>query len=249
MFQAGGVSPRQLSNPSSKRPWHLAFGGAGRIALIATVLPVSGSLLVAALGPFIAYWLRGQGWTGVVLFTVAFAILGGLALAPTYTTSIIAGWSFGFRMGFPAVVIGTVSGAILGYLLARRMAAHRVQSAIAGNPRWELVRRALAEERPLKTLWIVFLLRLSPVLPFGTTNVLLATTGVPLRVYIPGTMLGLMPRVGLIALAAAGAEKLDFDRAQSWWVLAGAVVTTALCIAMLAIAGKRALQRATGSPQ
>ena len=222
-----------------------ALGRSGPVALLAVALPVSGSLAAMAIGPFVAVWLRGQGWWGVVLFTVTFIVLGGLALAPTYSTSLIAGWTFGFRVGFPAVVIGTVGGAVVGYVIARRVAQRRVDETFAQHPKWDVVRRALAEERPLKTLWIVFLLRLSPVLPFGTTNILMATTGVPLMIYFVGTLLGLMPRLGLVALAAAGAERLDFDTAQSWWMLAGGLVATGICIAVLAVIGKHALERAT----
>lgn len=228
--------------------WRTALGRSGPVALFSIALPVCGSLAAVAIGPLIAPWLRGQGWWGVALFTVTFAVMGALALAPTYSTSIIAGWTFGFRVGFPAVIIGTVTGAILGFLLARRIAKERVSATFAEHPKWEVVRRALAEERPFKTLWIVFLLRLSPVLPFGTTNVLMATTGVPLAIYFLGTVLGLAPRLGLVALAAAGADRLDFTTAESWWALAVGLVATGICILVLAVVGKRALDRATRPP-
>lgn len=224
---------------------HRGLGRAGPVALIATALPVTGSLATMAAGPLVAPWLREQGPWGVVIFTVAFAVLGALALAPTYTTSIIAGWTFGFALGFPAVVIGTVAGATMCYVAARRLAAERVASTFGEHPTWDIVRRALIGGSPLKTLWIVFLMRLSPALPFGTTNVLLATTGVPFSIYVVGTLLGLMPRMGLIALAAAGAEQLDFDTAKSWWMLAAGVAATAVCIFVIALMGKRALDRAT----
>lgn len=231
------------TDPPSRR--RTALGRSTPVALFAIVLPVCGSLAAVAVGPLIAPWLRGQGWWGVGLFTVTFAVLGALALAPTYSTSIIAGWTFGFWIGFPAVIIGTVTGATFGYLLARRVAKDRVRATFADHPKWDVVRRALAEERRWKTLWIVFLLRLSPVLPFGTTNVLMATTGVPLAIYFAGTLLGLVPRMGLIALAAGGADRLDFDSAQSWWMLAGGVLATGICIVVLAMIGKHALDRAT----
>jgi uncharacterized membrane protein YdjX (TVP38/TMEM64 family) len=221
------------------------LGRAGPVALIATALPVTGSLAVLAAGPLLAPWLRKQGPGAAVGFTIAFALLGAVALAPTYSTSFLAGWAFGFAVGFPSVVIGTVVGATLCYLMADRTAGQRVHSVFEEHPKWDVVRRALAEERPLKTLWIVFLMRLSPVLPFGTTNVLMATTGVPLSLYVVGTMLGLMPRMGLVALAAAKAETFDFDSAHSWWMLAAGLAATGVCIVVLAVIGKHALERAT----
>ena len=235
--------------PHSRSPFGAAIGRSWPVALWAIALPVSGIFATFSIGPFVAPWLREQGWWGVGLFTLTFALLGAAALAPTYSTSIIAGWAFGFRLGFPAVVVGTVSGAMLGYLIARRVAQERVNSTFAEHPKWEVVRRALAEERPLKTLWIVFLLRLSPVLPFGTTNILMATTGVPLTIYFVGTLLGLMPRLGLVALAAAGAENLDFATAESWWMLAGGLGATVICIVVLAVIGRHALERATRQSQ
>lgn len=236
-------------SPRPFRRFIQKIGPAGPVALIATVLPIAGSIGVLTLGPLAAYWLRGHGTGGAVVFTLSFMFLGAVALAPTYTTSMIAGWAFGFRVGFPAVLIGTVGGALLCYVAARRLAADRVASSFEHHPKWEVVRRALVEETAGKTLWIVFLLRLSPVLPFGTTNVLLATTRVRVWIYTLGTILGLVPRLGLVAMAAAGAERLDFASADSWWMLAGGLLATGLFILVMAVVGKRALDRATRGEQ
>lgn len=225
------------------------LGRATPVAIYATALPILGSLSVVTLGPLLAYWLRDLGIWGVVIFTIAFAILGALALAPTYSTALMAGFCFGFALGFPAVVIGTVAGAVLCYFGARRWAAERVHQTFVDHPKWELIRRALTEETPGKTLWIVFLMRLSPVLPFGTTNMIMATCGVPMTIYIFGTVLGLIPRLGLIALAAAGAENLDLSKGESWWLLAGGLVATGIAIVIMAMMGKRALDRATAKSE
>lgn len=229
----------------SPDPPHRGLGRATPVAILGTVIPITGAVATLIIGPLLAGWLRAQGWAGVCYFTVFFAIAATLTLAPTYTTSVIAGWTFGFRRGFPAVIIGTVGGATLSYLLIRRLAGDRVQETFHEHPRWEVVRRALLEENRLKTLWIVFLMRLSPVLPFGTTNVLLATTGVPLGIYVFGTLLGLAPRTALVALAAAGAEQLDFDSADSYALLVGGIAATTLCIVAMVLIGRRALERAT----
>jgi uncharacterized membrane protein YdjX (TVP38/TMEM64 family) len=238
---AAGTVAAAAASPAGRK----GLGRATPVAIYATALPILGSLCVMAIGPLLAYWLRDLGIWGVVIFTLAFAVLGALALAPTYTTALMAGFCFGFALGFPAVVIGTVAGAVMCYLGARRWAADRVHETFVDHPKWEVIRRALTEERPGKTLWIVFLMRLSPVLPFGTTNMIMATCGVPMPIYIFGTILGLIPRLGLIALAAAGAENLDFSKGESWWLLAAGLVATGIAIVIMAIIGKRALDRAT----
>lgn len=229
----------QTDDPQTSRP----LGRAAPVAAIATVVPIIGALTLPGVGLMVAPWLRAHGWAGVVMLMISLASLGALTLSPTYTSSLVAGWTFGFARGLLAATVGLVAGAILCYLLARRMARERVAETFAQYPKWEIVRRALVEEKALKALWIVFLLRLSPVLPFGTTNVLLATTGVPLRIYALGTVLGLTPRMALVALAGARAERLDFDSPQSWWVLAGGLVATGVCVLVLALIGKRALDR------
>ena len=207
--------------------------------------PIVGSVAVVSVAPFLAPWLRAQGPAGVGYFVAALALLGAIAFAPTYTTAAVAGWTFGFQAGFPAMLAATLVGATLCYAVARRLAGARVAATFAAHPKSELVRRALAEASRLKTLWLVTLLRLSPVLPFGTTNVLLATTRVPLGVYVAGTLLGLAPRVALVTLAAAGTERLDLSAAESWPLLGLGIGATALCIVVFAVAGKRALDRAT----
>ncbi len=227
-------------------PQPRGLGRATPVAVLATAVPIVGAVTTLGVGPFLAEWLRAQGTWGVVYFTLVFGAAAALTLAPTYTTSVIAGWTFGFQRGFPAVVIGTVGGATLCYLAARRLAGERVHETFREHPRWNVVRRALLEESRFKTLWIVFLLRLSPVLPFGTTNVLLATTGVRFDLYVLGTLLGLVPRTGLVALAAAGAEQLDFDAAESWWLLILGLCATGAGIVAMTLIGRRALHRMTG---
>lgn len=226
-------------------PRRRGLGRATPVAIAATAIPILGTVTMIIAGPLLAGWLRSQGTLGVIYFTVTFALLGAVAFAPTYSTSIIAGWTFGFARGFPAVIIGTVTGATLCYLSARRVAGSRVASTFHDHPKWDLVRRALLEENRWKALWIVFLMRLSPVLPFGTANVLLATTGVPFGIYVLGTLLGLAPRMGLVALAAAGAERLDLDSDRNWWMLGIGVVATVICIAVMIVIGQHALSRAT----
>lgn len=246
----GHLTPATPSLPDgiAAAPQRPGLGRAAPVALIGTVWPILGSVTTALAAPLLAPWLRTQGPAGVAYFVAAVALLGAVAFAPTYATAVVAGWTFGFRIGFPAMLAGTLVGATLCHATARCVAAERVASTFRVNPKWEVVRRALVEANLLKTLWLVMLLRLSPVLPFGTTNILLSTTGVRLPVYVLGTLIGLAPRTGVVTLAAAGAERLDLTAAQSWPLLISGVVATALCIVMFAVFGKRALDRATRKP-
>lgn len=230
---------------ATSEPRRAGFGRAAPVALFATILPISGSIVMLIVGPFLAVAMRGTGLLGATYFAIAYALLGGIAIAPTYTTSMIAGWAFGVRLGMATMVAGTMGGAFICYLGARRFAKERVMESFHDHERLDTVRRALLEDSVPKTLWIIFLLRLSPILPFGTTNILLATSGVRLPIYLVGTLVGMIPRIGAIFFAAAGANQLDFKRQQSWWILAAGIAATVVCIAAMAMIGKRALDRAT----
>jgi uncharacterized membrane protein YdjX (TVP38/TMEM64 family) len=236
------INPESPLEIPPQRP-HL-LGRAGIVALYATVVPILGSVVMLIGGPIYANWLDKKGVIGAIYFSLTFMVLGTIAFAPTYTTAVIAGYAFGFKLGFPAVVIGTVGGAMCCYFFARLIGGDRVAQLFASHPKWDIVRTALVCESKWKTLWIVILLRLSPALPFGTTNVLLATTGVPLTIYFTGTLLGLIPRIGLVAMAAASAHAFDLKSEKNTWVIVLGILATIFVVVMMAILGKRALERA-----
>jgi uncharacterized membrane protein YdjX (TVP38/TMEM64 family) len=228
------------------KPQPTALRRTAPIALFATIVPITGNLAMLAAAPFVVGAMRGTGSVGAAWFALGYAVLGAIAVAPTYTTSIVAGLAFGVILGFTSVFVGTLIGGTLCFLVARRVGADRVIEAFRNHERLDTVRRALVEDNAIKTLWIVFLLRLSPILPFGTTNILLATSGVRLPIFLGGTILGMIPRIGVIFFAAAGANQLDFKSQSSWWMLAAGIAATIVCIAVMALIGKRALDRATG---
>jgi uncharacterized membrane protein YdjX (TVP38/TMEM64 family) len=223
-------------------------GPAGPITLLSAVLPGLGALATFALGPVIAPWLREHGAFGMVVFVVAVTVLGGLALVPTFANSFIAGWTYKFALGFPTVMIGLLGAAMVTYLLARRLSGHRVEALIAAHPKWEIVRQALVEKSFWRTVWVVVLIRLSPILPYETTSVLLAVTGVEVRAFALGTVLGIAPRTAVVVLAASRAARLDFHQTHNWWYLAFGLAATVLAVAVIGVIAKHALQRAFGTP-
>jgi uncharacterized membrane protein YdjX (TVP38/TMEM64 family) len=221
------------------------LGPAGPMALIATVLPALGAVVLIAVAHDLAPWLKSHQPWSLILFVIGFAVLGGFALVPTYANSLLAGWTFGFPIGFPAVMIGLIGAAIISYTFARRVSGHRVEDLIHQHPRWEVVKDALIGQGTWRTIWIVMLLRLSPLLPFETTSVLLAATGVPPLPFIVGTAIGVIPRTAVIVFAASRAHKLDFHQANSRWLLVGGILASALGAVIIALISKHALDRAT----
>ena len=225
-------------------------GPAGPFALIVTTLPAVGAVVLFSLAPtVIVPWLHAHGAVGVAVFIFGFAILGGFALAPTYANSIVGGWAFKFAIGFPAVMVGLAGAAAISYFLAQKVVGHRVEDVIHEHPRWEVVRDAVMGGSTLKTIGMIVLLRLSPFLPFETTNVVLAMCGVRPIPFVIGTMIGVMPRTAAIVFAASQAKRLDLHTTAGRWLLVIGIVMTVVCISLVAWIAKHALDRATRSGQ
>jgi uncharacterized membrane protein YdjX (TVP38/TMEM64 family) len=234
--------------PSRLRRWaHLLrqFGPAGPIALIATVLPLIGALAIAALAQPIAPWLKSHGVISLAIFILAFALLCGVALVPTYANSILAGWVFGFIIGLPAALLGLLGAAVITYAISRRLSRNRVEQLIGEHPKWQTVRHALIRQSAWRTTWIVVLVRLSPMLPFETTSVLLAVTGVPTAPFITGTALGVIPRTAVVVFIASRARALDLHHTPGRWLLVLGLLATAIAALAIALISRQALKLAT----
>jgi len=215
------------------------------MALLATLMPAIGALVLAGFVHELAPWLKSHGLLALALFIPAFAILGGFALVPTYANSMLAGWTFGFPVGFPAVLLGLLGAGAISFVVARRISGHRVEDLIHQHPKWEVVKNALIGCGRWRTLWIVMLLRLSPLLPFETTSVLLAVTGTPLTEFLLGTAIGVIPRTAAIVLVASRMHKLNLHDSSNRWLAVAGLLASAIGAVIIALISKHALDRAT----
>ena len=224
------------------------IGPAGPVALIATAMPAVGAVVLLMVAPHIVRWLHAHGLAGALVFMIAYAVLCGFALLPTYASSILGGWTFKFAIGFPAVMAGIGGAAVIAYTLSHRIVGHRVRRLIHEHPKWEVVRNALVGGKSARAVGIITLLRLSPLLPFETSNVLLASCEVRLVPFLIGTLLGVAPRTAAVVFIAARARKLEQAGAGSWWIVVLGVVISVVAIAIVTVVSKKALDRATRGP-
>jgi len=212
-------------------------GPAGPMAVIVTASPVIGTVLLLTVVSRISPWLRDHGALGIVAFSAAFAILNGFALMTTYANSLLGGWTFKFALGFPTVMASLAGAAMIGYALASRIVGHRVQDVIAEHPKWEIVRQALIGGSAVRSTVIVTLLRISPLLPFETTNALLSMCGVRPVPFIVGTTLGITPRVAAVVWAGSKMHDLTLDKApHPIAIVIGLAVTAASLLVVMLIA-------------
>lgn len=82
--------------------------------------------------------------------------------------------------------------------VCRHVARDRVLQYAASHPKFAAIDKAIGRD----SLRVVFLLRLSPLLPLAASNYLFGVTSLDLRSYVIGSWLGMLP--GTYAYVAAG---------------------------------------------
>ena len=201
---------------------------------------VVGRLLAPWLPQFAA-WVHIMGVWAPLAFVGAYVAIVVLML-PAFLLTIVAGAVFGVVEGVALVITGAVIGGTLAFLLGRYVARDFVAKRVAQNPKLSAIDRVIGEDG----LRLVFLLRLSPAVPFVLTNYALGVTRVKLRDFVLGTF-GLVPIVLVYAAfgSASGAgPRPDGSSPISGKILiAGVIVTIVLALFLTRIA-QRALNEA-----
>lgn len=246
--QSTGARP---AAPVSQQGVFSRIGRVGILAIIASSLPALGSIVLFATMKPSGEWLRSHGFAGLALYVIAFAILAGLALLPTYTQSILGGFAFGIAWGLPGALLGFAGGAVIGYEIARLAGAAKVEKIVEEKPKWRAVRDALLgapgePRRFWKTLGTVTLLRLNS--PFALTNIVMASVSVPRFPYVLGTLIGLSPRTTLSVIIGAGINELTKESVAKpkWLVISGIAVAIVVAV-VIGMISNAAVKRFTES--
>lgn len=126
-----------------------------------------------------------QGGIGVCAALIAFQILvAGFGFLPASLIGLAIGFILGPVTGFAVAAIGTLGGAVLAFALARSALRPIVLAALA--------KRAFNADDFSGRGWrFVFMLRLSPVLPFAPTSYALGVMGLGWRDFLCGTLAAL----------------------------------------------------------
>jgi len=104
-----------------------------------------------------------------------------------------------------SISIGSTIGACCAFLLGRSLVRSWIQNKIADFPKFAAVDKAIITEG-----WkIVFLIRLSPVLPFNVMNYALALTGVNFWHYALASWIGMLPGTLLYVYIGASLSSIS----------------------------------------
>jgi len=215
---------------------------------VAAVVVVAVVLAGRQLGGFVAeaaHRIQRLGPWAPVAFIGAYTI-AAVALIPGSVLTLAGGAIFGLWRGTIYVFVGAMLGACAAFLVARYVARGAVERRLARHPRFAAVDRAVAREGKK----IVFLLRLSPVIPFNLLNYALGLSRVRFADYAIAS-LGMLPVttlyvyygkvIGDVAKVAAGTgTRRD---AGYWTALALGLLATIAVTFVITRTAKRALNQ------
>ncbi len=192
-------------------------------------------------------WVGQMGVAGIFIFIIVYAVATVL-VAPGSVLTIGAGFVFGLWKGFLAVSAGSPLGAALAFVIARFIARERVAVIAQRNEKFRAIDSAIGKQG----VKLIFLLRLSPVIPFNLSNYFYGLTAVKFWPYVLASWIGMMPGTFLYvyigaagkAAVSAAADGEEMKHGWQYWTLIsfGLVATVVVTIWVTKIA-RDALRR------
>lgn len=218
------------------------LGPAAVLGAVWAVLPALGGFAVLYYMSDISTYLREHQSLGFWLYVVIFIFSAGFGLLPTYSQAVLAGFAFGIGYGFVGALAGFTGAAMIGYVIARSVARERVEAEIATHPKARVVRDALVGRSFWGTLGIATLVRLPPNSPFALSNLVLTGVGVPKRVYVLATLIGLSPRT--FAAVYIGSQVSEWSEVEKpKYLIIGGVVLTIVVLIIIGQIAQNALKK------
>jgi uncharacterized membrane protein YdjX (TVP38/TMEM64 family) len=192
-------------------------------------------------------WVGQMGAAGIFVFIIVYAVATVL-LAPGSVLTIGAGFVFGLWKGFLAVSVGATLGASLAFLIARFIARDKVEAIARRNEKFRKIDNAISKQGAK----LIFLLRLSPVIPFNLSNYFYGLTGVKFWPYVFASWSGMIPGTFLYVYigtasklavsAAAGGEAVKHGW-QYWTLISFGLAATVVVTIWVTKIARDALRR------
>jgi uncharacterized membrane protein YdjX (TVP38/TMEM64 family) len=183
-----------------------------------------------------------------IIAPIAFVLMYAasvVALIPASVLTVAGGAIFGLTRGVAYSFCGAVLGSTAAFLLGRHVARRLVERSLSSMPRFTAIDRAVSAQGRR----IVFLLRLSPIVPFNFLNYALGLTKISVRDFVIASA-GMLPgavmyayagKVTGEALALAGQAELTRDASYYAILVVGLAATLAVTTAITRTA-RRALR-------
>jgi len=190
------------------------------------------------------YWLRGipKSW-GTTLLATIYAF-GLIICFPGTPFNLAAGFLFGIWIGSATSVAGCIGGATLSFFVGRSLAREWAQNLIKQHEKAKLINLAMEQNG-----WVfIFMIRLSPILPFGICNYIFGVSNVKFWIYWTATFAGLLPcTIAYTYLGSLMRNLADLFSGEGGTdqtiILVVSVVSTVLGIIIITAVTKRTLDK------
>src|SRR5438552_1161230 len=192
-------------------------------------------------------WVGQMGVAGIFIF-IGVYVIATVLLAPGAILTIGAGFAFGLWKGFLAVSAGSTLGAALAFLVARFLARDKIEAIARQNDKFRRIDKAIGKQGAK----LIFLLRLSPVVPFNISNYFYGLTSVKFWPYVLASWIGMIPGTFLYVYigtasqaavsAAASGEAVEHGWQYWTFVSVGLAATVTVTVWVTKIA-RDALQK------
>ena len=194
------------------------------------------------------HWVQSLGPWGPIAFVAGYTLVTH-AVMPAFLLTVAAGALWGFWLGLLLAMTGAVSGATCAFLGGRSVLRNFVQRYVNRHPRLIAIDRAVEQEGAR----LVFLLRLSPAVPFVLLNYVLSVSRITLRDHFIG-LCGMVPTAAMYVYAGKVAGDLTAlatgaaaPKGPTYYaLLVLGLVATVVATIRVTRAAKRALQDAHG---
>lgn len=199
-----------MSEPGNSLPGSSALQAFRRWLPLAVIVAMAGLVLAMGWHEYLSFKTIGLNYDALqtfigpnlvgalALYMLVYVCVVALSLPGALIMTLAGGLLFDWQLAAPATVIAATLGATVFFVIARtsfsEMLAARAGPAIAS------LRDGFREN----ALSYMLFLRLVPVFPFVVVNLAAAVLGVPLRTYVIGTLVGIIPGTAAYTVAGAG---------------------------------------------
>jgi uncharacterized membrane protein YdjX (TVP38/TMEM64 family) len=184
--------------------------------------------------PHLLHWMQeiqAAGWKGYVFFILLYAACCIFFIPASFLT-FAAGAVWGFWGGTTLVLAGNSLGSLLCLLITRYLLRDWASRFVKRHKKWNAVVESVQHDG-----WkIVFLTRLSPVMPFSLINYALGLTRLPAWRFLLATTLGSVPAIAVYAYLGKVMGSLTKIRADlhqhgaGYWTMQGVGIAMAIGI-------------------
>jgi uncharacterized membrane protein YdjX (TVP38/TMEM64 family) len=143
-------------------------------------------------------YIAGNLALSLAVYILAYIAVVALSLPGALIMTLAGGLLFGWQIGAPATVVGATIGATILFLVVNTSFGSTL--AEKAGPFVARLRDGFQEN----ALSYLLFLRLVPAFPFFIVNLVPALLGVPLRTFVIGTFLGIIPGTTAYSLAGSG---------------------------------------------